>query len=643
MANPFEKRATEYLRNDEAFLSVVSTAPLHSYFEQKARDGSLYDRLTMVIGTPGSGKTTIATLFQYKTQSTLLQNPGMDSYKELVHAMSNCGVISGNKLVVVGCRLPLETEYREFWELPYPEELRHGLIQSLLQARAVISWVQNIIDTRNVQTDAIKIIPREGAVASLGQIGGENAVDVLEKAREVERAVYRIGAALVSPAIKDIPLDATAAYHPFDVIETFSITGKDSVVQNLKPLVILDDAHTLHPKQLLAVQSWLAKREIRIARWLLMRLDAQTPRATLSEALEHELEGESATRIKPAREITEIWLQKTGDRSNQRQQFRKMAREMADKYISLMDVFRHQGITSLTSILGTMPEPLSEAKYRNLESKVSRVQRAHNISADRRQILEMEVERFCRGSKLPDLGRDVQLGILNILMHRYVKRVPQASLFESQEDLDPNKPISANADVVDGAKIHLLHEYGRPYYYGIDVLCDGSSENAEQFLQLAGRLVSVAETRIIRGDRPLLSTPYQHKVLQKRALEIVQSWSFPEYKLVRTINDEMVRQCVEKALEPNASLGGGPNAFGIPQDEFNKIPESHPDLSQVLKYGIAYNSFSLTQNHKTKGRYWCLLELSGAAIIANGLSLRRGNFLERDVKHMITVLEEGGK
>ncbi|MCP5417453.1 MAG: hypothetical protein H6965_10200 [Chromatiaceae bacterium] len=641
MANPFEKRATEYLRNDEAFLSVVSPAPLHSYFEQKARDGNLYDRLTMVIGTPGSGKTTIATLFQYKTLCTLLRNPGMDGYKELVHAMTKCGAISGNMLVIVGCRLPLETEYREFWELPYPEELRHGLIQSLLQARAVIAWVQNIARAQNVEADAIKIIPREGAVASLGQIGGENAVNVLAKARDVERAIYQIGAALVSPAIESIPHGATDAYQPFDVIKAFSVTGKAGTARSLKPLVILDDAHTLHPKQLLAVQSWLAKREIRIARWLLMRLDAQTPRTTLTDALDHELEGERATRIKTAREITEIWLQKTGDRPHQRQQFRKMAREMADKYLGLMEVFRHQGISSLTSILSTMPVSLSESKYKNLESKVNRTQRTNNISDERRQSLEEEVGRFCSGSTLPDLGRDVKLGMLNILMHRYAKRVPQASLFEPHEDLEPNKPISANADVVDGAKIQLLHEYNRPYYYGIDVLCDGSSENAEQFLQLAGRLVSVAETRIIRGEQPLLSTPYQHKELQKRALEIVQSWSFPEQKLVRLINDEMVRQCVEKALEPNASLGGGPNSFGIPQDEFKKIPETHPDLGQVLKYGVAYNAFSLTQNHKTKGRYWCLLELSGAAIIANGLSLRRGNFLERDVNDLIKILEGG--
>ena len=60
MANPFEKRATEYLRDDEAFLAVVTPEPLATFFKKPAKEERLYDRLTMIIGTPGSGKTTLA-------------------------------------------------------------------------------------------------------------------------------------------------------------------------------------------------------------------------------------------------------------------------------------------------------------------------------------------------------------------------------------------------------------------------------------------------------------------------------------------------------------------------------------------------------------------------------------------------------
>ena len=57
------------------------------------------------------------------------------------------------------------------------------------------------------------------------------------------------------------------------VIESF-ITDDGQNRFELRPLMILDDAHNLHPLQLLAVQRWLTRRELKVARWVLMRLDA---------------------------------------------------------------------------------------------------------------------------------------------------------------------------------------------------------------------------------------------------------------------------------------------------------------------------------------------------------------------------------
>jgi len=90
--------------------------------------------------------------------------------------------------------------------------------------------------------------------------------------------------------------------------------------------------------------------------------------------------------------------------------------------------------------------------------------------------------------------------MLAILFERYSKRVPQRGLFEEPtEDVEPNRPLSADASIADGARVHLLHRQDRPYYFGIDTLCDASSENAEQFLQLAAGLS--------RSRRPNSSAP----------------------------------------------------------------------------------------------------------------------------------------
>ena len=93
MVNPFEKRATEYLLQDEAFLAVVTPEPLSTFFKKPAKEGKLYDRLAMVIGTPGSGKTTLARLFKFSTLQVLLRNRGFETYKTLIDALSSCDAI----------------------------------------------------------------------------------------------------------------------------------------------------------------------------------------------------------------------------------------------------------------------------------------------------------------------------------------------------------------------------------------------------------------------------------------------------------------------------------------------------------------------------------------------------------------------
>ena len=64
MENPFLRRATEFLRDEEAFLAIVSPEPVTYFVGRPGKNGILYDRLVLLRGTPGSGKTTLARLFE---------------------------------------------------------------------------------------------------------------------------------------------------------------------------------------------------------------------------------------------------------------------------------------------------------------------------------------------------------------------------------------------------------------------------------------------------------------------------------------------------------------------------------------------------------------------------------------------------
>lgn len=643
MPNPFEKRATEYLRDDEAFLAVVTPEPLTTFFQRHAEEGSLYDRLAVIVGTPGSGKTTLARLFLYPTLRTLLRNSSLSTYKALLDSLTSCRAIGDEGPIIVGGRIPLEAEYREFWEFPYSEELKGGLMTALLQARTVLAWLRSLTDA-GIPLESISIRPRAGSEAALAAIGGRDGPSLFARASQVELAIYKVSAALVPPDVSDIDADAAAGYRPFDVIEEIVFRDADRDV-SARPLVIFDDAHSLHRAQLQLLIRWLTRREFKVSRWILMRLDALHPSDVLSDSSRGG-DGEEPG-IKRSREITSIWLQSSDDRAQQRRSFRKMAKDMANRYLQQMDVFNRRRLNSLGDLLSTQVEAIAPGKIEQLRGNVAAMQRRHGVSAKRRETIEEEVDRYLQASG--DGGEDVRLAMLSILFARYAKRVPQRGLFDVNApdggateadavDVEPAKPLTADSDVAEGARVHLLHRFDRPYFFGIDILCDASSENAEQFLQLAGRLVSQSETQLIRAKPATLTSGMQHTLLRQKAGEILRDWDFPQHQLVRRLADGIAKECLEKSLEPNASLGGGASAFGIPQDEFDEIPRKHPALARVLQFGVAYNSFMLVPNHGTKKKIWCLVELGGTLLLHHGLTLRRGGFLERRSDDLLKLL-----
>ena len=236
-------------------------------------------------------------------------------------------------------------------------------------------------------------------------------------------------------------------------------------------------------------------------------------------------------------------------------------------------------------------------------------------------------------------GHDVELAMTRILMHRYANRIRHLtpSLFD-EIDPEPTSPIKVNAQVAEGARLHLHHLYQRPLHYGFDDLCDASNENAEVFLQFSGALVARMETLAIRNQTPALKARAQQTALSEKAKAIMKGWSFAFAGRVRKLVDAVATECVEISMTPNARLGDGANAIGIPEFELSTMLEEESDIAIILKHALANGAISVRRNYGQGGKDWCLIELSGTVCLAHGLTFKRGGFLEKRISYLEKVM-----
>lgn len=630
MANPFLRRATEYVREDESFLSIVSPAPLTTFLATTRNKDDMFEVPVRIIGAPGSGKTMLATLAEFRMVETILKDETNPTNRTLADALAQAGFLKDGKPNVAAVRVPMESEYREFWELPYEPNIKTKLAFWLVQARAMLGLIRNLTANRTREIDAIEFIPRANYEAHLENMGGLSAVGIRNRALEVQRAIYSVGAGLRAPKLEDLPVNATAPYAPFDAISRIRIEWNGDTIE-MSPLVMLDDVHALHHDQLEAMFGMLSHREMRFGRWMMMRLDALSPGAVMRSP------GSQPTHNRATgRDFVDIRMQGDDKKDASRRQFRTMARDMAKRYLPMVEGLRNRNATDIDRLVPSEPPRMTPGQLKELEGRVAKDQERLKIGSNRRKGIDNIVDDFARRTKSYDDGPEVALAMKRILLHRYAVRIARSTPLFEEIDPDPKTPLKADADIAHGARLHLHHEYGRPLHYGVDDVCDASNENAEIFLQFAGALVANVETRAIRNNPLALPARDQQSILIDKAKSIMDAWAFPHAQRVREMVDAIGVDCRAESLLPNAPLGAGANAIAILEDEMENL-SFDDELGSVLKYAIANGAITIERNYGQGGKFWALIELTGTVGLVYGLTFNKGGFLPQKIDYLRKV------
>lgn len=638
MDNPFKKRRTELITDRRTLLSLISSVPIEEFFDPEKKQ--LLEKLTLVVGTPGCGKTTIAQVVEFESLYNLCLETASPINRDLRDVLTRLELIKDGLPAILGHRLAMSTNFRDIWELPYSDQTRMALLRAFLQSKAVLGWF-NQLDVMEVSLEHVEIVMGANSESVFTTTGADRAESFREYARGIELAIFRIVTSLVPPDEKEMAENfLNTSYDVFEVLRGFRVRrwpgSPDAPIESdivLRPMIIVDDAHELHPTQFTQLRDWLKTKAMGVSRWLMCRPDivsADDYREALGKDVAEE-EGMQPGSIRDRDYIMKLMQMGTARR------FKHVATDIASRYIASIPEFRRRGISDLKPLLNqTAAAELAPGVYRQLEEKVDKLAQDARFSKTLVESLHTRVRE--------DALADESLAALRILIYREKNKTPQIDLLGDDELLD--EPASddkkVNSTVLEGARVQLMHEFERPYYFGMDKLIAASNWNIEQFVRLAGTLVDELLARVIRNREPYLAPKAQHVALVGQAKQAMNDWDFPYNAVVRALVKEIAAQCLTKTLQGNAPLGAGANAIGVPQEEMDAVLRRDGRLARVLHFAFAYNALMFVPDYHCKGKVWCLLELGALPNLAYGLPLGRGGFIESTLRKLQAMVPGEG-
>jgi hypothetical protein len=623
--NPFRSRTSEQIAHQglDRYLRTFGADALDLLPDE------LWERPLIIRSAPGAGKTSLLRAVSAAALSVLAQR--RSGHEELIGRLQGMGALDDHSQpLVLGFRVPLVRDFRGIIDLETDPAAAQRTFLRLLDARIIAAFcdaIERLIEVEEGPAlDAVTLKPENAAETSLDRLGGAQAADLRQWARQAEKEILdRLDAVLP----RDDHLDGHAALYSLRALSGIEllVDGKSS---RLRPLLLLDDGQELAATQRTLLLDALHDRELRLARWYTERYSAMEPEDLVGDG-------------EPRRNSEPVWLEREAQRMGaetrrglRTRQYEKLLADIAGRrantllreyddedreFVHLLDV--DQG-----SDLAPRAERAVAAIRERLQGQTAGSDRYSTWFADADGLDPLEAARRWRE--------------LEIVIARDRDRT-ELGLFELQLSDEERKARSDSA-IREAADLWLRREFGLPFYWGSQRLGKLSAENIEQYLNLSADMFDEMLAGITLRQGAVIS-----RLRQDAALTAAgdQFWAdIPDRRIggraIQQLCRHIAKLCRAETYRPKAPYAPGVTGTALSMDDRARLLDPQvrarmpgaQQLFEALHGAIGHNLVRAFTDRSVKNNRWMVLYLNRLTCVRYGLPLGYGGFREKPLEEM---------
>lgn len=544
--NAFKFRvADQTVLDTSVFLHLYS--PI--YLAQLQKEDFTAPKLIVLLGSPGSGKSSLLRLFETSTLIALTKNQGQKVENTLLTTLHDLGVLEGGRPVAFGIYVHCDSSLRDIENLEVAGA-NDKLLNTLLDVRIIGGYIRSLellTDEFTYFDDLHSLelppLPPEDLPPSI--FGEARTIGTLKLAcQQVERDFAKF---LNSFPGEELPSSIKTHSKVFSIPYLSHLKKAVPQLAAFLPIVMLDDVHELYEKQREQVNAEMLKRSS-IPRWVAVRKHVYE--------LESLISMEGATEQRDFREISLD--------SASTALFRRFVNNVANRRLNMSSDLQPYNVTDFSDQLDddVIAVPVRKIS-KDLDDLLRRIREIDQIDP----ILD-DYSQLDHANAEVGIANLVSLEARLILLERQ-KNKPQQSLF-GMPTIPDNQ---VDGKVQEAARLFAAKRFKLPYYYSFDTLAECATGNVEQFLSVASPF---AEKMILRAELSQnirISPQDQRKLLRKSAENYFDliDWQFDRGYAIKQLVDNLGLFFNAVTFRPNAPIAPGVNGFGFEREQLRQF------------------------------------------------------------------------